>query len=415
MFHSQLDLFTHVASAYAEAAGGALDNSGLYSALMDRLGVPAEVANAKVPVGTAGQAHSLWKRRVRFTQQSLKHMGIIERRGRTRGVWTLTEAAGKRLNKAAREVKLVAFSTKLGLCMWGSNSDGLSGLDEPISLIVTSPPFPLQKPRAYGNPSQSEYVEWMVRSLEPVMNRLAPGACIALQISNDVFEPGSPTRSLYRERVVIALHDKLGLYKLDEIIWLNKSKPPGPVQWASIKRFQLNTAYEVVYVFTNDPSRCKADNRRVLEVHSRRHKALMAAGGEARTTCYGDGAYRLREGSYRVETEGKIPRNVLDIGHRCADTLAVRRHADALGLPAHGAMMPTRLPDFLIRYLSEPGDLVLDLWSGSGKTGLAAERLGRRWLMFELILEYARTSAEMFRGFDGFCLNPLLAGVGNAA
>lgn len=78
-------------------------------------------------------------------------------------------------------------------------------------------------------------------------------------------------------------------------------------------------------------------------------------------------------------------------------------------------MMPTRLPDFLIRYLSEPGDLVLDLWSGSGKTGLAAERLGRRWLMFELILEYARTSAEMFRGFDGFCLNQLLAGVGNAA
>jgi DNA modification methylase len=64
------------------------------------------------------------------------------------------------------------------------------------------------------------------------------------------------------------------------------------------------------------------------------------------------------------------------------------------GLPVHGATMPLALADFLVRYLSEPDDLVVDPFSGWGTTAVAAERNGRRWLTSELMGEYALVHAH---------------------
>ncbi|MBN3760909.1 site-specific DNA-methyltransferase [Burkholderia sp. Ac-20365] len=412
---AQLDLFAQVASAYAEAPGMVMSNDALYDSLMRRMGVSREVAEKREAVGASGQRHSLWKRRVRFVQQSLKHMGILQRDGASRGIWSLTEAAGKRLHRAGKGVRLVAFSTELGVCLFASNNEGLRGLDEPISLILTSPPFPLRKQRDYGNVDQKAYVEWLVRVLEPIVKHLAPGGCVALQLSPAIHVEGSPERSLYQERLLIALHDELGLKRITSIPWVNYSKPPAPMQWALKRGIQLASAHEFIHVLTNDPLSCKADNRRVLLAHSERHKALMASGGEKREAVYGDGAYVLRRGAFGRETAGKIPRDVIEMGHRCADTLALRKAANALNLPTHGAVFPTKLPSFLIQYLTEPDALVVDPFGGWCKTALAAERLGRRWVMTELVLEYARVAAEAFRGFSGFSMNPLLEQVGNAA
>ncbi|EOX1519438.1 DNA methyltransferase [Vibrio cholerae] len=97
---------------------------------------------------------------------------------------------------------------------------------------------------------------------------------------------------------------------------------------------------------------------------------------------YGDGAYRLRGNAFSNVTEGRIPKNVIQRGHRCADTLELRRIARELGLPPHPAMFPTDIPEMAIRFLTEEGDLVVDPFSGSNKSGLAAERNNRRWIAF---------------------------------
>lgn len=415
---AQMDLFAELTSIYRPVVQAntlpEIDNRQLYSAIAQRLGVDRAEFDQLELVGPCGQKHSLWKRRIRFGQQSLKHMGVIERVAGQRGVWRLTEAAGKGLSRAGMGVRLVAFSTNLGACIWGSSFHALDGLDEQIVLMVGSSPYPIAKARAYGGPTDAEYEEFMVRSIEPVMRKLAPGGSIVLNMSNDVFERGSPARSISRERVIVALRERLGLFKMDEIPWINKSKPPGPVQYASIERCHLNSGWEPVYILSNDPIawKSRADNRRVLQPHTERQLALIARGGEKREAVYGDGAYRLHEGAFGNPTQGRIARNVFEAGHYCADTRAVRRHAKQLGLPAHGAMFPTALPSFFIHYLTKPEDLVLDIWGGSSKTGLAAERAGRRWLTIEWMLEYVRTSAELFRGFNGFTLSPALAGVG---
>jgi DNA modification methylase len=56
---------------------------------------------------------------------------------------------------------------------------------------------------------------------------------------------------------------------------------------------------------------------------------------------------------------------------------------------AHPAAMPEGLAEFFIRALSPPGGLVVDPFAGSGTTLVAAERLGRRPLGFELHPQYA--------------------------
>lgn len=55
----------------------------------------------------------------------------------------------------------------------------------------------------------------------------------------------------------------------------------------------------------------------------------------------------------------------------------------------HEAKFPLELPRRLIRLLSEPGDLVLDPFIGSGTTAVAAIELSRRYMGFELLPRYA--------------------------
>lgn len=405
----QLDLFAHVAAAYAEAPDNALDNGALYGKVADRAGIDLAAIDACVPIGAAGSLRSPAKRKIRWYQQTLKQLGVIERVEGARGIWRLTESAGKELHKTGDGVKLVAFSTNLGVAIWGNSRDVFGSISEPIALCVTSPPYPLHQARAYGNPDESHYVDFICSALEPIVGNLVPGGSIVLNISNDIFESKSPARSLYVERLILALHDRLSLSLMDRIPWVNFSKPPGPTHWACVKRVQLTTAYEPVFWFTNDPMRVRSDNRRVLEPHTERHLRLMQAGGAKRTAEYGDGAYKIRPDSYGRITEGKIPRNVIQRGHSCNDTRAYRDHASALGLSPHGAMQPTEIPDFFIRFLTEPGELVVDLFGGTIRTGLAAERLGRRWLVTEWILQYIRGAAELFRDYPGFGINPALA------
>lgn len=396
------DLLAPILEAYLEAPDGTLENASLYDALVQAGGLPHDALARRDPVGKSQQRHSLGKRTVRWHQQTLKAMGVLESAGQ-RGVWRLAQRTRTGLHQAAPGVKLVAFSTRLGVAVWGSCESVLAGLDVPITLCVTSPPYLLAVPRAYGGPtSERDYIDFLCRALEPVVEHLAPGGSICLNLPNDSFVPGLPARSMVLERLLLTLSDRFGLSLMDRLIWSNPSRPPGPMQWASRTRQQLNAGFEFIYWLTNDPARVPADNRRVLEAHTQRQLALMAAGGERREAMYGDGAYRMRPGAYGQVTPGRIPRNVLTRGHRCADTQRYRADAKALGLPTHGAIQPLSIPDFLVRFLSREGDLVIDPFGGTVKTGMAAQRHNRRWIVVEMMLDYLRASAERFREFDGF-------------
>jgi site-specific DNA-methyltransferase (cytosine-N4-specific) len=399
----QQDLFSEVLHAYAENPDQPLSNGVLYERVLRRSGMDPAEFRRRVPVGESGKLHRIVERKVRWHQQTLKRAGVLERVDSERGLWRVKSSARKDLSEIEPTVAVVGFSTDLGVAILGSCDHVFASMQEEIHLAVLSPPYPIAKGRAYGAIEESRYVDWLLKTLEPVIRSLAPGASLCLNVTNDRFVHG-PARSLYVERLVLALHDRLGLYKCDDLIWSVPNKSPGPMLYASLQRTQLNVGYEHVLWFTNDPLRLRADNRRVLQAHTERHMRLMLRGGEGRTEAHSDGAHRLRQDSFARVTDGRIPRNVLTIGHTCVSQRDYKGYARSIGLPAHGAPFPLALTDFLVQFLTRPGDLVVDPMAGSFTSALSAERLGRRWIAVDLMLEYVFGAAWRFRDRPGYDL-----------
>lgn len=400
----QFDLFEHVTNVYACDSSGAVSNDNLYRFVARKMGLSDDDMNLKSPVGVGAEKHSLTKRAVRWHQQTLKSLGLLERV--SRGVWQLTSKGKSQLTKIHSDFAVMAFSTDLGIAILGSNTKVFGRLNEPITLCVTSPPYMLKRERNYGNlHNEQDYIDFVCKSFDGVVKNLVPGGSIVLNVSNDIFEDGSPARSMYCEELLIALRNRFGLHLMDRLVW-ESNKPPGPIQWASKQRVQMNVSYEHLFWMTNDPFKVRSDNRRVLQPHTDSHKKLMRAGGDKRNASYSDGAYTLRAGkSFASETAGRIPRNILKIPNTCADKRGLIKIANEMGMPIHGATMPLALPKFLIQFLTSDSEeeLVVDQFGGWLRTAKAAQELGRRWVTCDNVYEYLRVGAEGFRNYDGFC------------
>ena len=72
------------------------------------------------------------------------------------------------------------------------------------------------------------------------------------------------------------------------------------------------------------------------------------------------------------------------------------RLCKAHNVEPHPARFPRSLPEFFIKFLTDPGDTVMDIFAGSNTTGEAAELLGRSWIALECDLEYIIGSAFRF-------------------
>ena len=67
-----------------------------------------------------------------------------------------------------------------------------------------------------------------------------------------------------------------------------------------------------------------------------------------------------------------------------------------MGVIPHPVRFSAKLPEFFIRFLTDPGDTVLDIFAGSNTTDMAAESEGRHWLVFEERADYLAASAFRF-------------------
>ena len=99
--------------------------------------------------------------------------------------------------------------------------------------------------------------------------------------------------------------------------------------------------------------------------------------------------------SFFRDNGGSIPSNVLRYSNTGSrdDYLTYCR---AKKLTPHPARMPIGLPEFFIKFLTDPDDIVLDPFGGSNTTGAAAEKLGRRWITVEAEKGYVQGSRGRF-------------------
>ena len=97
---------------------------------------------------------------------------------------------------------------------------------------------------------------------------------------------------------------------------------------------------------------------------------------------------------------GAIPPNLLQLANSESNSIYLRACKEH-NIDPHPARFPKSLPDFFIRFLSDPGDLVVDIFGGSCTTGEAAEDNRRRWITIEGAGGDGRTAAPHIMGRYG--------------
>lgn len=289
--------------------------------------------------------------------------------------------------------KSVVYATPGGLQVAGDSLVMLRAMeDESIDLVMTSPPFALLRKKKYGNEDQSEYVDWLAQFGKEVLRVLKPTGSLVLDLGG-AYNRGVPTRSLYQFRILLNFVDELGFHLAEEFYWYNPAKLPSPIEWVNKRKIRVKDAVNTVWWFSKTEFP-KADVNRVLKPYSERMTKLLDDP---------EGFYdpRSRPSEHSISDKfgtnngGAIPPNLLEISNTDSNS-AYLRCCRAMGLASHPARFPEGLPRFFINFLTEPDDVVVDIFSGSNTTGMVAEELGRQWLSIELDREYAALSAVRF-------------------
>ena len=336
-----------------------------------------------------------------------------------------------------------------GAAIHGDSRDLLEELEEDsIDLVLTSPPFALNRKKEYGNKGSEEYSEWFFEFAERVYRVLKPSGSFVVDIGGSWIK-GEPVRSLYQYELLLKLAGDDGPFHLaQDLYWYNPAKLPTPAQWVTIERIRLKDAVNQVW-WLSKGTRPEADNRKVLKTYSDSQEKLMEFGyrdkkrpsGHDISDTFdepieGDGAIRpnfwnelassdvVPDFVELLDTAG-VPRRLIEVADEndvlgdlietvfgeyvddeviefanTASNTHYLRACKALDLDPHPARFPRQLPEFFIKFLTEPGDVVVDIFAGSNTTGQVADRLDRHWLAFENQRGYLTTSQLRFKKWN---------------
>jgi len=296
-------------------------------------------------------------------------------------------------HRFARPKDAPAYVTSWGAAYCGDSLSLLSQLPTAsVNLVITSPPFALQRQKEYGNRDQAEYVDWLAEFAREIRRVLKDDGSFVLDLGG-AYQKGTPARSLYNFRVLIKFCDDVGFHLAEDFYWYNPAKLPSPIEWVNKRKLRVKDAVNTVWWFgkTEWP---KADITKVLAPYSERMKKLLADPDAFYTPKLRPSGHDIGRG-FAKDNGGAIPSNLLQIANTESNGQYLNG-CKTVGAKHHPARFPAKLPEFFIRMLTQPGDIVLDVFAGSNTTGQVAETEGRRWLAFELSREYVAASAFRF-------------------
>jgi len=285
------------------------------------------------------------------------------------------------------------YSTAYGVQICADSRVVLTALPEAsVDMIVTSPPFALLRQKSYGNHDQASYVEWLLSFGAAAHRVLKDTGSFVLDLGG-AYRRGKPVRSLYNFRVLLEFCDTLGYSLAEEFFWYNPAKLPSPIEWVNKRKIRVKDAVNTVWWFskTDHP---KADVTKVLVPYSERMKTLLRNPKKFYRPKGRPSGHDIAA-SFGKENRGAIPPNLLEIPNTSSNSHYLRV-CKALGRKSHPARFPPDLPRFFIKFLTDPGDLVVDIFGGSNTTGWVADELNRRWISIEIDRSFAALSAVRF-------------------
>lgn len=296
--------------------------------------------------------------------------------------------------------KVIHYQTEFGVALVADSLEAMRSMpDASVNLVVTSPPYALHFKKAYGNVEKEEYVSWFLPFASEIHRILKDDGSFVLNIGGS-YNKGTPTRSLYHLKLLVALIEEIGFHLAQELFWYNPAKMPVPAEWVTVRRIRVRDSVEYVFWLSKTPWP-KANNRHVLKPYSKDMQRLKKKGLKPTTR---PGGYAITESFAETSAGGSIPPNVIDedtptdllkFGNNAANDVYTRRCKEE-GLKIHPARFPAVLPEFFIKMLTEPDDIVLDPFAGSNTVGMVAEQLGRRWIAMDSSEEYLEASKFRF-------------------
>jgi site-specific DNA-methyltransferase (adenine-specific) len=238
--------------------------------------------------------------------------------------------------------------------------------DSTVDLIITSPPYADQRNHTYGGVSPDQYVDWFLVRSEQFLRVLKPTGTFILNIKERVV---NGERHTYVLELILAMR-KQGWLWTEEFMWHKKNSYPGKwpnrfrdnwerlIQFNKSKKF--NMYQEAVMVPVGDWA--KGRLAKLSETDKVRDPSKVGSG-------FGKNV------SNWIGRDQVYPTNVLHMSTEC-------------GNKNHSAVFPVDLPKWFIRLFTQPGDLVLDPFVGSGTTALAAVQLARNYVGIDVNPEY---------------------------
>jgi site-specific DNA-methyltransferase (adenine-specific) len=229
-----------------------------------------------------------------------------------------------------------------------------------VDLVVTSPPY--DNLRTYNGYS------FDFESIAKELSRIVKPGGVIVWVVNDAAVDGSKTGSSFRQALTFK---QLGLNLHDTMIW---QKPNFAPLFPSVKRYDQN--FEFVFVLSKGQP--KSWNPIKDRPKSEASKSRMKYGI----------TYIQKDGS---RSNAKVIDNQNDFSKRTGIWIIPNGQKRGLN---HPAVFPEQLAADHILSWSNPNDLVYDPFTGSGTTGLAAKKLGRKFIGSEISADYAQAAIE---------------------
>jgi DNA modification methylase len=308
------------------------------------------------------------------------------------------------------------YETDLGEYFIGDSKNILKSklgqkLKGKVQLILTSPPFPLNKKKSYGNLNGNEYKKWFSSLAKTFSDLLKDDGSIVIELGNS-WEPKHPIQSLLHLESLLKFvnNPRTNLRLCQEFICYNPARLPSPAQWVTVNRIRTVDSFTRLWWMAKSDYP-KADNKKVLRPYSKDMKHRLDqekfnAGKRPSEHNIDDKSFlKDNKGSIMhnvVELEAidekrdpRLPENIFSIANTTSNDFFSRKCREK-GIKIHPARMPLPLASFFIEFLTEPGDIILDPFAGSNTTGICAEILGRKWVSIEIKEEYGEQSKIRF-------------------
>jgi site-specific DNA-methyltransferase (cytosine-N4-specific) len=290
-----------------------------------------------------------------------------------------------------------AYVTSKGAAYCGDSRQLLKELaDNSVDLVLTSPPFALQRQKEYGNKDQAEYLDWLMEFAALVHSKLKPTGSFVMDIGG-AYQKGVPARSLHHLRLPIRFCDEIGFFLAEDFYWHNPAKLPSPIEWVNKRKLRAKDSVNNLWWFSKTEWP-KADVTKVLVPYSDRMLKLMEDPEKFYKPKVRPSGHSIGRG-FAKDNGGAIPSNLLQIPNTESNG-AYTGGCKSVDAAPHPARFPAKLPEFFIRFLTEPGDTVLDIFAGSNTTGHVAEAEGRHWLAFDERRDYLAASVFRFMSKD---------------